>query len=109
MTVARAIRSGRKKVTMLDWFARLSDPFVDAPVEQPPDRMIAFYRYFLAPVRGLLVAIVIVSLLSAVAEMALLVFLGLIVDWATETPPAEFFPRYGWALAGMAFVILVLR
>ena len=94
---------------MLDWFARLSDPFVDAPVVRPPDRMMAFYRYFLAPVRGLLVAIVIVSLLSSLAEMALLVFLGVIVDWATETPPAEFFSRYGWALAGMGFVILVIR
>ena len=41
--------------------------------------------------------------------MALLVFLGVIVDWATETPPAEFFSRYGWALAGMGFVILVIR
>ncbi len=94
---------------MLDWFARLSDPFVEAPVVRPPDRMIAFYRYFLAPVRGLLAAIVIVSLLSSLAEMALLVFLGVIVDWATETPPAEFFSRYGWALAGMGFVILVIR
>ncbi|HET7715090.1 MAG TPA: ABC transporter ATP-binding protein [Bauldia sp.] len=94
---------------MLDWFARLSDPFVDAPVVRPPDRMIAFYRYFLAPVRGLLVAIAIVSLLSALAEMALFVFLGVIVDWTTDTPPAEFFSRYGWALAGMAFVVLVVR
>ena len=41
--------------------------------------------------------------------MALLVFLGIVVDWATETPPAEFFSRYGWALAGMGFVILVIR
>ncbi len=96
-------------MTMLDWFARLSDPFVEAPVVRPPDRMMAFFRYFLAPVRGLLVAIVIVSLLSSLAEMALLVFLGVIVDWATETPPAEFFSRYGWALAGMGFVILVIR
>ena len=31
------------------------------------------------------------------------------VDWATATPPAEFFSRYGWALAGMGFVVLVVR
>jgi ABC-type multidrug transport system fused ATPase/permease subunit len=94
---------------MFDWFARLYDPFVKAPVQRPPDRMLAFARFFLAPTKGLLAAIIIVSFLSAVAEMALLVFLGIVVDWATVTPPAEFFSRYGWALAGMAFVILVVR
>jgi ATP-binding cassette subfamily B multidrug efflux pump len=94
---------------MLEWFARLIDPFVEAPVVRPPSGMIAFYRYFLRPVRGLLVAIVIVSLLSALTEMALFVFLGAIVDWTTSTPPAEFFARYGAALAGMGFVILILR
>ena len=94
---------------MLDWFARLTDPFKEAPVVRPPERMLSFYRYFLAPVRGLLVAIVAVSFLAAIAEMALLVFLGVIVDWATTTPPAEFFSRYGWALAGMALVVLVVR
>ncbi len=94
---------------MLGWFSRLSDPFIDTPVVRPPEQMMAFFRYFVAPVRGLLAAIVLVSLVSALAEMALLVFLGLIVDWANQTPPAEFFARYGWALAGMGFVVLVVR
>ncbi len=94
---------------MLNWFARLSDPFAPAPVIRPPDRMIAFYRFFLKPVRGLLAAIVIVSLMSSLIEMALFVFLGTIVDWASATPPAEFFEKYGWALAGMGFIVLVLR
>jgi ATP-binding cassette subfamily B multidrug efflux pump len=102
-------RSGPKQVAMLGWFSRLSDPFIDTPVVRPPEQMMAFFRYFVAPVRGLLAAIVLVSLVSALAEMALLVFLGLIVDWANQTPPAEFFARYGWALAGMGFVVLVVR
>ena len=105
----RTARAGGCKVMMFDWFARLYDPFVKAPVQRPPDRMLAFARFFLAPTKGLLAAIIIVSFLSAVAEMALLVFLGIVVDWATVTPPAEFFSRYGWALAGMAVVILVVR
>jgi ATP-binding cassette subfamily B multidrug efflux pump len=41
--------------------------------------------------------------------MALFVFLGWIVDWANTTPPAEFFSTHGWALAFMAFVVLVVR
>jgi ATP-binding cassette subfamily B multidrug efflux pump len=94
---------------MLNWFARLSDPFFEAPVVRPPEKMIAFYRHFLRPVRGLIAAIVVVSIVGALTEMALFVFLGLIVDWTTVTPPAEFFGKYAWALAGMGFVILVLR
>jgi ATP-binding cassette subfamily B multidrug efflux pump len=94
---------------MLDWFARLSDPFIDAPVVRPPERMVGFYRYFLRPVRGLLAAIILVSALSSLTEMALFVFLGTIVDWTTESTPAAFFERHGLALAGMGFVILVLR
>jgi ATP-binding cassette subfamily B multidrug efflux pump len=94
---------------MLKWFARLSDPFDDAPVERPPDRMMAFFWHFLAPQRRLIAAIVVVSFVSALAEMALLVFLGIVVDWATVTPPAEFFAKYGWSQAGMGLVILVLR
>jgi ATP-binding cassette, subfamily B, multidrug efflux pump len=94
---------------MLDWFARLSNPFFEAPVVRPPDRMIPFYRHFLKPVRGLLLAIIVVSFVSALTEMALFVFLGWLVDWATTTPPAEFLPKYGWALVGMSFVVLVLR
>ena len=94
---------------LLTWFAGLSDPFVEAPVERPPATMGAFYRHFLRPVRGLLAAIIAVSIVSAVAEMALFIFLGVLVDWATATPPAEFFPKYGWLLAGMAFVVLVVR
>ncbi len=94
---------------MLEWFARLYDPFVAAPVERPPDRLLAFARHFLMPSWRLLVAIIIVSLVAALGEMALLVFLGIVVDWATVTPPDQFFSTYGWALAGMAFVILVVR
>ena len=94
---------------MFEWFARLYDPFVPAPVERPPDRLLAFARHFLMPSWRLLLAIVAVSLVAALGEMALLVFLGMVVDWTTVTPPAEFFSTYGWALAGMAFVILVVR
>ncbi len=91
------------------WFESLFDPFPLSPVERPPDRLLAFYRYFIHPVRGLVLAVLLVSLASTVVEMALYVFLGKIVDWASTTPREQFFATHGWQLAGMVFVVLVLR
>ena len=91
------------------WFESLVDPFPLSPVERPPDRLLAFYRYFIHPVRWLVLAVLLVSLASTVVEMALYVFLGKIVDWASTTPRETFFSTYGWQLAGMVFVVLVLR
>ena len=91
------------------WFESLFDPFPQSPVERPPDQLLAFYRYFIHPVRWLVVAVLLVSLASTVVEMALYVFLGKIVDWAGSTPRDQFFATYGWQLAGMVFVVLALR
>ena len=91
------------------WFETLFDPFPLSPVERPPDRLLAFYRYFIHPVRWLVLVVLLVSLASTVVEMALYVFLGKIVDWANATPRTEFFATHGWQLAGMVLVVLVLR
>ncbi len=91
------------------WFESLVDPFPLSPVERPPDRLLAFYRYFIHPVRWLVLVVLLVSLASTVIEMALYVFLGKIVDWAGTTPRGEFFATHGWQLAGMVFVVLLLR
>ena len=91
------------------WFEKLIDPFPENPVERPPDQLLAFYRYFIKPVRWLVVVVLLLSLASTVTEMALYVFLGKIVDWANTTARTDFFPTYGWELAGMVFVVLILR
>jgi len=91
------------------WFENLFDPFQKVPVEQPPERVIDFYRYFIAPVKWLVLAVLMVSLANTLTDMAMFVFLAWIVDWTATTPPSEFFSTHGWALAGMAFVALVLR
>lgn len=91
------------------WFEKLFDPFESAPVEQPPERVIEFYRHFISPVKWLVLAVLLLSLANTVTEMALFVFLGWIVDWTNTTPADRFFAEHGWALAGMAFVVIVLR
>ncbi len=91
------------------WFETLFDPFPLSPVERPPDRLLAFYRYFIHPVRWLVAAVLLISLAGTVVEMSLYVFLGKIVDWAGTTPRSEFFATHGWQLAGMVLVVLVAR
>ena len=90
-------------------FERLILPLVDSPVTRPPDTLIAFYRYFLMPVKGTIVAVLLISLIGAVTEMVLFVFLGWIVDRATTTPKEVFFQDYWPELVGMAFVIVLIR
>jgi ATP-binding cassette subfamily B multidrug efflux pump len=94
---------------MLNWFERLIDPFAEAPVEQPPTGLWAFFRYFLAPVKGLLVAVLISALVVSIIEMALLVFLGDIVDRATQSSPETFLADNWLILTVMSVVILVVR
>jgi ATP-binding cassette subfamily B multidrug efflux pump len=91
------------------WFERLILPLVETPVTRPPDTLLAFYRHFLAPVRGTIVIVLLVSLVTAVTEMSIFVFLGWIVDRATEGPKATFIATYWPELLGMAAVIVLLR
>jgi len=91
------------------FFEGLIDPIADAPVVRPPDRVGPFYGHFLKPLRGLLGTTLAVSLVAALSELAFYAFVGLLVDWAAKTPPEAFLATYGWALAGMAFVVVVVR
>ena len=91
------------------FFEGLMDPIANAPVVRPPDRVGPFYGHFIKPLRGLLGATLAVSLVAALSELAFYAFVGLLVDWAAKTPPEVFLARYGWALAGMALVVIVIR
>ena len=94
---------------MRSWFERLILPLVESPVTRPPDTLLAFYRHFLAPVKGTIVAVLLISLVTAVTEMGLFVFLGWIVDRATTTPKEVFFHEHWPELVAMALVIVLLR
>ena len=94
---------------MLNWFERLIDPFAEAPVEQPPAGLWAFFRYFLAPVKGLLVAVLVSALVVSIVEMSLLVFLGDIVDRAARSSPETFLADNWLILTIMSVVVLVIR
>jgi ATP-binding cassette subfamily B multidrug efflux pump len=91
------------------WYDKLIDPLPLDPVVRPPDTVGAFYLHFIAPVKWLVVAVLGLSFLASVIEMAMFVFLGAVIDWATVSTPEAFFADHGWQLAAMAAVVLVLR
>jgi ATP-binding cassette subfamily B multidrug efflux pump len=92
------------------WAETRIDAFPDTPPERPPDTLAAFYWYFLRPVWPALAALLVVGALHSIIEVALLAWVGTIVDRMREAPnPATFLADNGGYLAFMAFVALVAR
>ena len=87
----------------------LLDPLRAGPVVRPPDRVGRFFAHFLKPHSRLIALTLVVTLIAALTEFSLYVFIGILVDWVNETPRELFFARHGWELLAMAFVAVVLR
>jgi ATP-binding cassette subfamily B multidrug efflux pump len=88
---------------------RWIDPLAPAPVEQPPGTLVDAYRYFLAPMRGLIAATLFVSLVASVIELSLFGFLGTLVDRMAASSADRFLSEHLWLLVLMGVVVLVLR
>jgi ATP-binding cassette subfamily B multidrug efflux pump len=88
---------------------RWVDPLASAPVEQPPTALVAFYRYFVRPMHGLLAVTLVVSLIASAIELSMFYFLGSLVDRMQASGPERFLAENAWALAFMAFVLIVGR
>ncbi|MEO7199397.1 MAG: ABC transporter ATP-binding protein [Dokdonella sp.] len=91
------------------FFEQLIDPFRAAPDTMPPERVVGFYVHYLRQVRGVLATLLAVGLVVSVIEVALIVFIGRIVDMASTAPSAGFFRENGVELAWMAVVLVLLR
>ncbi len=94
-------------------FEGLIDPFRPSVDVMPPDGLVGFYAHYLRQVKGPLICLLAVGLLSALADVALFDFLGRIVDWASAmsggAPGGNFFKMHGRLLWLMALVTLILR
>ena len=94
---------------MYGYFERLFDPLAPAEIVRPPDSTRAFFGHFLLPIKGLLLAILAISGLAALSELALYAFLGVVVEWMAESGPENFLETHGTALIAMAIVAVVIR
>jgi ATP-binding cassette, subfamily B, multidrug efflux pump len=95
---------------MLRWFETRIDAFPEVAPGRPPDRLLAFYAYYLRPVWPVFVALLVAGFLGSLIEVALLAFVGELVDLMRGAEsPASFLADHGLLLAWMAFIAMVAR
>ncbi len=88
-------------------FERLTDPFPEASVEQPPTGLWAFIWHHTKPIWPLVAVGGVLTALISVAQIVIFSFMGDIVDWLAGRPPDEFFSNEFWTLLGMGALILI--
>ncbi len=95
---------------MLEKFlASLVNPADFGPIEQPPRDTLAFFKYYIYPIRYLLLITLIISGIATGTELLLYVYLGQIVDWMSHNKPGQFFEQYTPALLMMLAVAMFIR
>ena len=90
-------------------FEQWIDIFREAPSETPPNKVLAFYIYYLKQVWPSFATLLVVGLIGALIEVALFRYLSRIIDMAQGTPNVHFFSDNALELMWMVVVALVLR
>ncbi len=92
------------------WFESRIPAFPDDPPTQPPASLRAFFWHFLAPVWWAFALLTGVTLALAMLEVAVLAFVGRVVDLMKEAvSPATFFQDHALGLSIMAILTVVVR
>ena len=91
------------------FFSQFIDPMAIDDTSRPPAGVVAFFSYYLKPIRWFLVALLITSGIATVSELMLYVYLGDIVDWMGEGKTATFIEDHKIALIWMLVVAVVIR
>jgi ATP-binding cassette, subfamily B, multidrug efflux pump len=95
---------------LMTWGETRIKPFDERSIERPPDSLWAFYWFFIKPLWPFFVLLLIAGCLGSAIEVALMGFVGTIVDkMRTEADPANFVSTHATMLTLMAFVALILR
>src|ERR1700761_8256176 len=95
---------------LMSWGESRIKPFEASAIVRPPERLLAFYWFFIKPLWPYFLLLLIAGCLGSTIEVALMGFIGAIVDkMRTHGDPSTFVSTYGWMLAGMALVALILR
>ncbi|WP_157736039.1 hypothetical protein [Granulosicoccus antarcticus] len=89
---------------MFRFFESLVDPMQAREASRPPEATLAFFRFFLHPVRHVLLATLVISGVAALSELYVYIYLGRILDWMGSTEPSAFLETHSTALLWMAFV-----
>ncbi|MFM9625873.1 hypothetical protein ACKI14_49790, partial [Streptomyces turgidiscabies] len=74
------------------WFETRIDPFPPEAISQPPDKLVAFFWYYLKPVWWAFALLTATTLVLAGLEVLVLAFVGQVVDMMkSASDPKRFF------------------
>lgn len=91
---------------MYSWFERITSPFPNEAVTQPPTGLVAFCRHY---TKGMEIPLAVMSILAAVLavlEVTLFSFMGNLVDWFQHYTPEQLFTEKRQELIYMAIMTL---
>ena len=94
---------------MFALFEKLLRPTETPAHPEPPAGLIAFFWHFARQAKWLFVALFVVEMLVALTDSAVPWFMGRIVTFVTQVPPADFLDQTWPWLAGMAAVVVIAR
>jgi ATP-binding cassette subfamily B multidrug efflux pump len=95
---------------MFRWFETRIACFPDVPPARPPETLFAFYLHFARPIWPVFALLLVAGFLGSLIEVALLAFVGSLVDMMRGAQtPAQFFADHTATLLVMAFIALIAR
>ncbi len=95
---------------MFRFFENLIDPYAPyTPSDSPPRKLWPFLAEYIRPFRKVFAATATLSVLAAFTDVALIWYVGRLVDQLANTGPATFFATYGLEVLAVALGILFLR
>lgn len=95
---------------MFAFFENLVDPY--GPYEQtdtPPRQLWPFLKGYIRPFRKVFAVTAVLSVVAAFADVALLWYLGRLIDLMAATGPADFLTAHGVEVGLVALAVLILR
>jgi len=95
---------------MFRFFETLVDPYQPYPqADTPPRGLWPFLREYVLPFRKVFAVTALVSLLVASGDIALIWYVGRLVDLLTTGAPAEVLASHGWEFVTVALIIALVR
>src|SRR5262245_47515025 len=95
---------------MFRWFENRIVYYPDVPPARPPDTLLAFYYHFVRPIWPVFAILLVAGFLGSVIEVALLAFVGSLVDMMKAARSSEqFFADHAATLVFFAFIALIAR
>ncbi|MGQ7247362.1 ABC transporter ATP-binding protein [Halomonas sp. V046] len=93
---------------MFRFFESLINPYPDGEPTTPPNDLLAFLYHYSRPMLPLLMVMSLLTALVSITEVVFFAYMGDLVDWLGNASRDTFLSEYGWELAAMAVLIVVV-